>query len=63
MKRNYKGWAVYGSDDYWYALRHGVRMRANSETHIIAMIECQDDPWAIFAYEKVVEPWLRKRGL
>ncbi len=63
MKRHYKGWAIYSSGDSWYALRHGVRMRGNSETHIVAMIECQDDPYAQLAYKKVIEPWLCERGL
>lgn len=38
MKRHYKGWTIYGSHDLWYALRHGVRMRASSQELLITMI-------------------------
>ena len=46
MCRNYAGWCVYDNGpDYhpvtgrFYALRHGVRMGANTEEQLIHMID------------------------
>lgn len=39
LRRNYAGWRVYGAGNEFYAYRYGVRMRANSESLIIRMID------------------------
>lgn len=42
-RRNYRGWSVYGDGDTWAAYRFGVRMRANSESLLIAMIDSRPE--------------------
>lgn len=40
MKRNYRGWSIYMcSADRYLAVRHGVRMNANTEELLITMID------------------------
>lgn len=40
--RIYDGWWINGAGNEWYALRFGVRMRANSQELLIEMINLRD---------------------
>lgn len=40
MKRNYRGWKIYMcSAGRYFAVRHGVRMNANTQELLITMID------------------------